>query len=285
MTNMIYDRKAGCLKEHSEYGQGAASFLYENIFGRILLRVAVSPFVSKLWGVYQKSFLSRRSIRPFVKKNQVPVTEEALQEFRCFNDFFTRKNPVSAQTDDPNVLLSVADSKLQYFPITDDLRLKIKNSVYELSEILEDGELAAQYRGGTCIVFRLCVDDYHRYHFPDDGKVIRVKKIKGLLHTVRPISEKYRVFARNSRQISVLETAHFGTMVQIEVGAILVGKICNHEKEVFSRMDEKGYFEFGGSTIVLLLNKPIAFDEDIVRMNQSGAEIQVRVGERIGILC
>jgi phosphatidylserine decarboxylase len=50
-------------------------------------------------------------------------------------------------------------------------------------------------------------------------------------------------------------------------------------------MEEKGYFEFGGSTILLLLNRPVQFDEDIATMNKAGAEIQVRAGERIGILC
>ena len=281
---MIYDRKEKCVKDPGEYRQGLASFMYETVVGRILLRVAVSPWVSKLWGVYQSSRLSRRSIRPFVEKNGVQVTEEQLKSFRSFNDFFTRKKEVVAQQEEPEVLLSPADSKMSYFPITEGLQLKIKSSTYELEEVLQDPALAQAYRGGTCIIFRLAVDDYHRYHFIDDGRLLSTKKIKGQLHTVRSISEKYRVFARNSRQVSVLDTDHFGKVVQVEVGAILVGKIQNHNKESFTRLEEKGYFEFGGSTILMLLSGDIQFDPDIAENNAEGNEIQVRAGERIGIL-
>ena len=282
---MIYDRKEQCLKAENEYRQGTVTFLYETVPGRMLLRLAVSPWLSKLWGIYQKSQLSRRAIRPFIQKHCVQIDEAQVHSFRSFNDFFTRKKTVSAQMADPRALLAVADSKMRYYPITEDLQLKIKNCVYDLPDILEDERLAARYQGGTCIVFRLSVDDYHRYHFLDDGKLAASKRIKGVLHTVRSVSEKHRVFARNTRQVSVLETAHLGQVVQVEIGALLVGKIHNHEKDTFTRMEEKGYFEFGGSTIVLLLKSPVRFDEDIANMNDSGIETQVCAGERIGIIC
>lgn len=282
---MIYDRKAGCLKEQKEYRQGIVSFLYETVPGRILLRLAVSPWFSRLWGIYQRSSFSRRAIRPFIQKHGVRIDEAEVDTFRSFNDFFTRRKAVCAQTDDPHALLAVADSKMRYYPITRDLQLKLKNSVYDLGDILENKELAAEYQGGTCIVYRLGMDDYHRYHFLDNGSCIAVKQIKGLLHTVRPISDKYRAFARNTRQVSILETAHFGKVVQVEIGALLVGKIRNQKCDGFTRMQEKGYFEFGGSTIVLLLKAPVRFDEDIAKMNDTGVETQVYAGERIGMLC
>ncbi len=282
---MIYDRKEQCLKEENEYRQGTVKFLYETVPGRMLLRLMVSPWLSKAWGVYHKSKYSKGKIRPFIQKYGVGLDETQVDTFQSFNDFFTRKKAVSAQTEAPYALLSVADSKVCCYSITDDLRLKIKNCVYDLPDILEDDALADQYRGGMCIVFRLSLEDYHRYHFLDDGKLVANKQIRGLLHTVRPVSEKYRVFARNSRQVSVMETAHFGQVVQVEIGALLVGKIHNHEKETFSRMEEKGYFELGGSTIVLLLNKKIRFDEDIIKLNDAGVEVKVCAGERIGILC
>lgn len=282
---MIYKRTEQCLKEETEYRQGAVAFLYETMPGRILLRLMVSPWISRLWGVYQKSPLSRGAIKPFIQKHGIEIDLAEVDAFRSFNDFFTRKRAVSAEVDDPRALLAVADSKLLYYPITDDLQLKLKNCVYDLADILEDEALAARYRGGTCIVFRLSLDDYHRYHFLDDGKLLDSKRIKGVLHTVRSVSEKYRVFARNTRQVSMLKTANFGQVVQVEVGALLVGKIRNHNKKTFSRMEEKGYFEFGGSTIVLLLNRAVQFDEDIAKMNATGIETQVHAGERIGILC
>ena len=282
---MIYDRKNETLTEPGEYRKGTVSFLYETIPGRLLLRLVVSRWFSSLCALYYRSPLSRRSIRPFVQKHGVKIGEEELEKFRTFQEFFTRKKEIFAQTEDPNALLAVADSKMRYYPITEDLRLTIKNSVYDLEDILEDRGLAESFRGGTCIVFRLGMEDYHRYHFLDDGFLVSSKWIKGVLHTVRPLSEKYRVFARNSRQVNILETAHFGQVVQVEVGALLVGRIEDRGLKEFSRMEEKGHFDLGGSTVLLLLNKPIAFEEDIAKMNDAGVEIQVYAGERIGYLC
>ena len=85
--------------------------------------------------------------------------------------------------------------------------------------------------------------------------------------------------------MSVLETAHFGRVVQVEVGALLVGRMEDRGLKAFSRMEEKGYFDFGGSTILLLVNKNIRFEEDIAKMNDTGVEIQVYAGERIGYIC
>jgi hypothetical protein len=59
-------------------------------------------------------------------------------------------------------------------------------------------------------------------------------------------------------------------------------KIHNHEKQNFKRFEEKGYFEFGGSTVVLLLNKNIKFDSDIIEANNLGYEVKVCAGESIG---
>ena len=111
-------------------------------------------------------------------------------------------------------------------------------------------------------------------------------KIAGELHTVRSISEKYNVFSRNSREISILRTEHIGDVAQIEVGALLVGAIKNNEKEQFVKGEEKGYFEYGGSTIVLLFEEGrISLDEDIIEQSKLGIETKVSIGEKIGVIC
>ena len=110
-------------------------------------------------------------------------------------------------------------------------------------------------------------------------------KIKGELHTVRPISEKYKVFSRNCREVSVIEYDNLGKCIQVEVGALLVGKIANNDKREFIKGEEKGYFEFGGSTIVLLLKEnSVVIDKDIMEQMNKGREIQVCIGEEIGII-
>ena len=281
-----YDRKRKTVEEAEEYQQSSLHFLYETVFGRVLLKYAVArPWLSKVYGLYQNSGLSKKDIKPFIEKNKIDVSAWDVDLFRCFNDFFTRKKDIRADLSDPEALLSVADSKIRIFPITENLVLNVKRSRYTVGEILGDESLAEEFRGGTCIVFRLSVDDYHRYQYIDSGRTVCSKKIKGMLHTVRAISEKYNVFSRNAREVHILDTDHLGRVAQIEVGALFVGKIVNHPAESFEKMQEKGYFEYGGSTVVVLLNKEIQFDSDILEMNAKGIEIKVRAGERIGTIC
>jgi len=134
-------------------------------------------------------------------------------------------------------------------------------------------------------VFRLTPDDYHRFSFIDDGEILYQKRIKGVLHTVRPISQqKYNVYAQNSREYTVMQMANFGKVIQVEVGALFVGRITNHMmKGAFGRGDEKGVFEFGGSTVVMLFREnTVTVDDAIFEHTQQNKETIVRMGYRIG---
>ena len=106
-----------------------------------------------------------------------------------------------------------------------------------------------------------------------------------MLHTVNPVAlGRYDIYKENSRAVTPLRTRSFGYAVQVEVGAMLVGRICNVQTHGrFARGQEKGYFEYGGSTIVLLLQKGAAeLRPDVVRNTADGVETRVRQGERIG---
>ena len=151
--------------------------------------------------------------------------------------------------------------------------------------MLRNAELAEKFIGGLCLVFRLTVTDYHRYFFFDGGVADGNTFIKGRLHTVQPAAlEKRRVFTENCREYTVLETDNFGTAVQVEVGAMMVGRIVNDVKSGrFERGDEKGRFEFGGSTVVLLLQKDkAALDPEFFANTALDRETVVKCGERIG---
>ena len=110
--------------------------------------------------------------------------------------------------------------------------------------------------------------------------------IKGTLHTVRPIAlRKSPVFVENCREYTVIESERFGAVAQIEVGAMLVGKIKNHHgaKKV-SRGEEKGTFLYGGSTIILLLQKDGAsIPAALFETTRNGLETPVKMGEAIGV--
>ena len=128
--------------------------------------------------------------------------------------------------------------------------------------------------------------NYHRYIYPDAGTKTTNTFIRGKLHTVRPVAlEKYTVFATNSREYTTLHTRNFGDVVFMEVGAMMVGRIRNHHQQhTFSRGDEKGYFEYGGSTIIMLIGPGRAtLDERFTACVDNGLEIDIQVGQRIGV--
>lgn len=282
---MYYNRRTKEYVEEQEYQKEILEFLYHKKFGRFLLKSFVArPWFSMLYGLYQKSFLSKNKIRKFAQKYGIKVTEAEIKNYRSFNDFFIRKHKPIKRKNHKDEIVAIADSKLSVFPITDDLRLTIKHSSYSIDEILQNKKIASFFENGTCLVFRLAVSDNHRYNYIDDGKLAFRKKIKGKLHTIRPIAAEYNVYTQNAREVCLLNTKHLGYVAQIEVGALLVGKIKNNGKLRFKKYDEKGYFEFGGSTIVVLLNKDAKIDEDILQANREGLEVQVFAGEKIGVI-
>ena len=262
-------------------------FLYRTIPGRVLLKILAGRSLSKLAGIFLDSPLSKPLIKPFVQSNGIDLSECESTNFRCFNDCFTRKlkselRPVDMTTDH---LISPCDGLLSVWPVEEDTVLPVKQSSYTISGLLQNRRLAEEFRGGTCLVFRLCVNHYHRYCYPDSGTKGENVFIPGKLHTVRPVAlREYPVFTENCREYTILETDHFGKVAQIEVGAMLVGKILNHHgKWPVRRGQEKGYFLYGGSTIILLLQKDAAvIDPEILEACAKGKEVPVRFGQRIG---
>lgn len=261
--------------------------LYSHFLGRCALKVLTLPFITHIGGLYMNSRLSKRQIQPFIQNHHIDMNQYEKQDYRCYNDFFTRQIKKEARPicHDHYALIAPADSKLTYYRIGEDTKLWIKDTMYSLSDLLGNHELAQQYDGGTCLVFRLSVDDYHRYCFIDDGSKEEDVYIKGVFHTVNPIAnDYYPIYKQNSRSYSLLHTLHFDDVIYMEVGAMMVGKIVNHSLDSFCRGDEKGYFEFGGSTIVVLLKKDIVeIDEDIVSHSLHHDETRVLMGEKIGM--
>ena len=281
---MIYDRYNKTYIEEEE--SKLLKFLYHNSFGRIILKPFTRKWFTNTCALYMNSKLSKHRIKKFIKNNNINMDDYIVDDFKSFDNFFTRniKKELRPLIKDSDILISPCDSKLSVYKIDDKVNFEIKNSKYNINDLLCDKELASEYNDGYCLVFRLCVDDYHHYHFIDDGKIISTKKIKGKFHTVRPIAhENLKVFSENTREYNVLETTNFGKVIQMEVGALGVGKICNLDKEEFVKGDEKGYFRFGGSTVVLIFKKDkIVLDDDILEATKNGAEVRVKLFEKIG---
>lgn len=262
-------------------------FLYENPFGRIILKGITLPFVSSVVGKYMSSSLSKRRIKKFITANGINMEEYEDREFQSFNDFFTRKIKDGKRLlpQDKEVLFSPCDGKLSAYKISEDTVLPVKGSYYTISQLLNNKQLAEKYKDGYCLVFRLSVDDYHRYSYIDSGVKEENVKIKGKLHTVQPIAlEKSPVFIQNSREYTVIHTENFGDVVQVEVGALMVGKIKNHQgKGKVTRGGEKGMFLFGGSTIILLLNSnEVLVEEEFFENTKNHLETVIKLGEPLG---
>lgn len=284
---MICDRDGNPTADSCASQGKLLKLLYGNPVGRASLKVLTNPIVSYAAGMALDHPLSTVAIPPFVLKKHIRMDDFAEMKYRSFNEFFTRPVKPEARPIDraPEALISPCDAKLTVVPITGDTRFVVKGTEYSVPAFLQCSRLAEKYAGGLCLIFRLTPDDYHRYCYPDACDIGKTRCIKGVLHTVNPVSAKHvKVYHENTRTVTMLHTEHFGRILQIEVGAMFVGRIVNHpHAKHVARGIEKGYFEFGGSTIVLLLEKDRAeIDPQIVQNSKNGAETIVRYGSRIG---
>ena len=268
-------------KEKQSYSK---RFLYHTILGRLLLKLIIRTSISNIVGFYLNSKYSRPIIKKYINKNSIKMDLYEDKKYQSFNDFFIRKRKEIKKTNQKKDFISTANSRITSYKITNDLKLYIKNSTYSLQELVKDDKLCQEYKDGIVLVYRLSPSDYHHYIYCDNGKVLFHKKIKGVLHTVNPIAfDKYKVFSENTREVMLLKTENFGEIIQIEVGALLVGKIENEKNKIFKRYDEKGHFEFGGSTIIQLLKKnAIKLNSEILNNSINDIETYIEIGDVIG---
>lgn len=265
------------------------SFLYTNIFGRMLLKPLIQPQVSKLAGRYLSSAHSKWLISKFIERNGIDMDIYEECDYSSFNDFFTRKIKPDCRPvpEDLDVLISPCDCLATVYPIQENTTFSIKNTEYTLRSLLRSPRLAKRFRGGYAYVLRLTVEDYHRYLYSVSGKQSKNYHIDGTFHTVNPIANDYLpIYKENTREYTVIRSKEFGDVLQMEVGALLVGKISNHKQStVVTRGEEKGFFEYGGSTIVVLTQKGrVTPRSDLLTNSKNGYETKVLQAHPLGIL-
>ncbi|MBN1950861.1 MAG: phosphatidylserine decarboxylase [Bacteroidales bacterium] len=289
----LYNRKTKAIEHENTYKVEGLVFLYRNFFGRALtFSVLNKHLVSKMYGRWVKSTRSVGQISGFVKHYDINTDEirEPLNSFPCFNDFFIRELKDGARPVDntPAHLISPADSRLLVFDLSKNIDLPVKGYWYKLEDLVRDKKLVDDYAEGWCFIYRLAPSDYHRYAYIDDGSQQEVKILQGVLHSVNPIalSVTKSLLAKNYRELTLLRTDNFGDVLQLEVGALLVGKVIQHHRQSYSfkRGEEKGYFEFGGSTIIQLFKKgSVKPDSDIAEYSLKNIESLVKLGEKVGV--
>jgi len=285
---MRYIDRLGKTSEKDSFQDKFLKALYTNLVGRALVKLLVNPIVSQLGGRLLSSSASKILIKQFVKSNNIDLSKYEKQKFDSYNDFFIRKIKKNERIVNMNcnVLISPCDSKLSVYKIDENRHFFIKNTLYSTKTLLRDAKLANKFQGGYAMVFRLTVDDYHRYCYIDNGIKTNNRFIQGVLHTVNPIANDILpIYKENSRAYSILQSDNFGDVLMMEVGALMVGKIVNyHQSRGVKKGQEKGRFEFGGSTVILLIEKDkVIVDQDILDNTQNEYETIVKMGEQIGV--
>lgn len=287
------DRRNG--KTMTEY-PFASIFLhwsYNSNSGRILTRFILSRrIISRLMGWMARRKLSRRFIPIFIKKTGLDKSDiiAGLKNYSCFNDFFIRESESESRFsfNKTGSLIAPADGKLLvYRDINPDNTFLIKRNFFNLRGFLCNDNLIDIFSGGIMIIIRLALSDYHNFHFADSGMPFAPKLIKGRYYAggSYDLCNSTAFYTENKRMITMMKSDHFGLMAQIEIGAFTVGSI----RQVFTpfssveRGDKKGYFELGGSTIVLLLGpNVIKVDDDLIDNSLCGLETKVQAGDKVG---
>ena len=282
----IYDRKLKKTVDEVDVNANTTKKLYDTFWGRVLVKILKRPFVTKFVGFVLSRRISRVIVKTFIKKSKIDMSDYPERKYKSFNDFFTReikegRRPISEGKKD---LIAPCDSLLTAYKISSDLTVEIKSSYYTVPELLKDEKLAKEYNNGYLMLFFLTPRDYHHYCYLYNGTRDEYKKIKGVFHTLNPLAcKKVKVYAENTREYTVIHSENFGDVVSMEVGALLVGKMRNNSKKEFKKGEEKGYFEYGASSIVLLFKEgTVEIDKDILTQTAKDIETRVKYGEKVG---
>lgn len=290
---ITYDREKQEEVVENVYGRNSLFFLYRNSLpARAVLFIIKQPLFAQIYAALQNTRFSRRKIGKVVRQFDIDSSEfkRDIDDFETFNDFFTRelreeKRPIAG---DSGVAVTPCDAKYLVFQcLPEDMPLSIKDDTFYLDNLLEDEGLAERYRDGSMAVVRLDPTDYHRFHFPVDCVPGRSRLINGYLYPVNPYAlyQNIKLFNQDKRAVTELDSAVFGRVLFVEVGATTVGSINQTYRAgtTYKRGAEKGYFSFGGSSIVMLFERgKIEFDPVLLRMTERNIEVKSRYGQPLG---
>jgi len=289
----IYNRETKEYEVEKVSGEKYLEWTYSSPIGMSFLKLLIKKKIfSKVYGYFCDTNRSKKKIHNFISDFDIDmsISQKGIFEFESFNDFFTRELTLAARpiTNNCNTLISPGDGRvLIYEDIDLNNLVQVKGYTYSLNDLLKDYSTAANYNGGVCMVVRLCPTDYHRFHFIDNGICSKTNKIKGDFYSVNPIALKKipELYCKNKREWSIFHSDNFGDVLEVEVGATCVGTIIqSYEVESpVKKGQEKGYFKFGGSTVILFFEPDkIKIDRDIISQSKLGIETKILMGEKIG---
>lgn len=289
------NRQTGKTETEEVFGEQAIRFLYGNSFasktlGKMALHgLAKWPFMSWVYGVVQSSKWSKAQVAPFIERFGLDTSEflDPPDSYSSFNDFFVRKLKPEARPLSYNAVMP-ADARYKFYPeIRADDSIEVKGKTFCLRSVLQSEELAKRYEGGSVVMARLCPTDCHRFYFPFDCTPGPARLINGKLFSVNPIAIKDNpwIWGVNRRMLTICSSQEFGDVAYLEVGATNVGSIIQTYTPgaMQPKGSEKGFFEFGGSALIILFEKGrIKFDADLVAATKQDLEIRCLIGQPLG---
>lgn len=286
------DRQSGAIITENIFAENTLRWLYENWLGfKVFSYLLNNRAFCWLYGKSQNLPFTRQKIVDFVAQHQIDSTkiELPLQSYPSFNAFFSRKLKPNARpfAKDPTVFCAPGDGKVLVYPqLEARMKIPVKGFFIAIESLLASKTTARHYYGGSALVVRLAPYDYHRFHFPDSGTAEPSRYIKGEYHSVNPIAltKISDVYCRNYRAVTEFHSHNFGRIAYIEIGAITIGSIVQtYQPGTVQKGAEKGYFQYGGSTLVLLFEpEAISFDRDLIQDSAQNIEVSVLTGSQLG---
>lgn len=156
--------------------------------------------------------------------------ELELGGYPSLGDFFARRLRHGARAVDPapGAIISPCDGVLAARgTAASGTLVQAKGRMYQLAELVADGELAARLTGGPYATIYLSPRDYHRVHAPVDAQVLGYDYLPGTLWPVNPrvAARRDGLLARNERVVIRMNAGSLGYVALVMVGASGVGNI------------------------------------------------------------
>jgi phosphatidylserine decarboxylase len=321
---LVQDRSTGLIVRENVpvYIKSAMRLMSRTVLGRTVTNTdKVKKLLTALTLKQDAKMNSTKSVKlipAFIKTHKLNLAEveKPISEYKTFNEFFSRRLKPGLRNDavpgDDTICLSPADCRLNVFDsIESSKKLWIKGTHFTVGALLgaydSDGSVAAKFSGGQLAIARLAPQDYHRWHLPVTCTLQTRFPIAGGYQTVNPIAVRKQVdvYTENSRVICPMKTSEFGDVILVAIGAAMVGSIkfdeclCHPNRKAFQpvchnglcmqgqkrlKFGEHGYFQFGGSTCLLLFQAgAVQWDKDLLANSNKSLETLVQVGTRIGI--
>jgi phosphatidylserine decarboxylase precursor len=247
--------------------------------------------VAEAWGDFLDTPASAAGIESFASLPTYNVDDyiPGPSGWQTFNQFFARelrpgRRPIDAPHDD-RVIVSPADAIFMgAHPITDESTIVVKGVEWRIADLLDGSPYADAFTGGTYAHSFLRITDYHRYHVPVAGVVREVRNVHGRVYLDVVKNDDGSLSGANGdtyqfnqeRGLVILESPEVGPVAVVPVGMTLISSVVLEPEvgDALRKGEEFGYFQFGGSDMVML------FPAGVVLEAEAGTKYLQ--GQRIG---